>query len=231
MNKKSFNETLIKIGYPLTETQQGQFEAYRSFLQQENEKINLTALTSDEAIYEKHFVDCCLILDFLKDATSFGDVGSGAGFPGMVVAIMRPDISVTLIEPTMKRCRFLEDLSRLLKLDNVVVKNVRAEDFKAGFESFDVVSARAVAQLSILCEICLPLLKVGGKMIAMKSAQGQLEVNDASHALKTLQSEVVSIDQHILSDGSIRTNIEITKRNKISSKYPRSYAQIKKKPL
>lgn len=231
MTQLQFIKALQDKGYSLTDTQIQQFEQYRSFLQQENRKINLTALISDEDIYEKHFYDCCLILPLLKDATSFCDVGSGAGFPGVVIAIMRNDIEVTLVEPTQKRCHFLSKLIELCELDNVSVINKRSEDYTEGFEMFDVVSARAVANLSILLEICLPLLKIEGTMIAMKGALGQEEIKEAQHALKILKSHVEKVNIETLSDQSTRINISIKKMGKLSNKYPRPYAQIKKKPL
>ena len=231
MTQLQFIKALQDKGYSLTDTQIQQFEQYRSFLQQENKKINLTALISDEDIYEKHFYDCCLILPLLKDVTSFCDVGSGAGFPGVVIAIMRNDIEVTLVEPTQKRCHFLSKLIELCELDNVSVINKRSEDYTEGFEMFDVVSARAVANLSILLEICLPLLKIEGTMIAMKGALGQEEIKEAQHALKILKSHVEKVNIETLSDQSTRINISIKKMGKLSNKYPRPYAQIKKKPL
>lgn len=231
MTPKQFIEALHQLGYLISDTQISQFDKYRSFLQQENQKINLTALISNEDIYEKHFYDCSLILPLLDNIRSFCDVGSGAGFPGVVIAIVRPDIQVTLLEPTLKRCRFLEALAQELDLRNITVVNQRAEEFTEGFEQFDGVSARAVAQLPILLEICLPLLKVGGLMIAMKGSQGESEAQLASNALKVLKASIEQIQSETLLDSSKRVNLCVRKQQATPKKYPRAYAQIKKNPL
>lgn len=232
MNRQSFKQALEKHSLYISEKQASQFEMYRSFLQDENQKINLTALISDEDIYEKHFYDCALIMPLIQEtARTFGDVGSGAGFPGVVVAILRPDLHVTLIEPTQKRCRFLEALIEKCELTNVTVFNQRAEESSNLFNHFDIVSARAVANMSILLELCIPLVKTGGHMIAMKGPQGLDELKACETALKKLHSTPIKYDEITLSDDSKRINILIHKEKTTPTKYPRPYPQIKKNPL
>lgn len=222
----------FKDRFGLSETQREQFEAYAHFLIEQNKVMNLTAITEYDEIFEKHFVDSLLINEYLDGFQTFCDVGSGAGFPGMVLAIKNPDISFTLVEPTLKKCHFLNDVIDLLKLNNVEIVNKRAEDYvKTHREHFDVVSARAVAQLNILSELCLPLVRVDGIFIAMKGQKGEQELEEAQNALSTLGGEVLESKMSMLSDDSLRYNIVIKKVKKSPVKYPRNYGQIKKNPL
>ena len=222
----------FKNRFQLSETQRQQFEAYAHFLIEQNKVMNLTAITNYDEIFEKHFIDSLLINEYLEGFQTFCDVGSGAGFPGMVLAIKNPDMQFTLVEPTLKRCNFLNDVIHLLKLKNVEVINERAEDYvKTHREYFDVVSARAVAQLNILSELCLPLVKVDGIFIAMKGQKGEQELQEAQKAISTLGGEVLESKLSMLSDDSLRYNIVIKKIKKSPVKYPRNYGQIKKNPL
>lgn len=225
---------LIKLLEPfnLNSDQHNQLRQYADFLSQQNKVMNLTAIDDFDEIIEKHFVDSLLISDLINDSSNFCDVGSGAGFPGMVLAIAHPDKEFTLVEPTKKRCNFLNDVINLLNLENVKVVNARAEEFvKEARESFDVVSARAVANLVMLSELCLPLVKVNGLFIAMKGQKGLEEVKEAQYAIKVLGAQVESTLKSVLSDGSLRYNIVIKKIKPTPSKYPRVFGQIKKSPL
>lgn len=218
--------------FKLTDKQLNQLRTYAQFLNEKNKVMNLTAIDDLEGITEKHFVDSLLIGEFLSDAKTFCDVGSGAGFPGVVLAIAYPQIEFTLVEPTKKRCYFLNDLSNLINLTNVTVVNARAEDYvKEMREQFDVVSARAVANMVVLSELCLPLVKVGGQFIAMKGQKGLEEVDQAQFAIKTLGGEVLNSQKSMLRDGSLRYNVVVRKVNPTPLKYPRAYGQIKKNPL
>lgn len=226
--------TLEQLGklYGLNENQIKQYQQYAQFLIEQNKVMNLTAITEFDEVVEKHFHDSLLINHLIEKAESFCDVGSGAGFPGMVLAIKNPDKQFSLVEPTLKRCHFLNDVIRLLGLSNVQVFNERAEDFaKETRESFDVVSARAVANLTMLSELCLPLVKVGGTFITMKGQKGLEELEEAKFAIKTLGGQVIETQMSVLSDESLRYNIVIQKREKTPKKYPRNFSQIKKNPL
>ena len=208
------------------------FEAYLSLLQEWNQKINLTAITETGGIIEKHFYDCILPLTVKEIHGKVADVGSGAGFPGIVWKIVRPDLDVTLIEPTGKRCTFLNEVIDQLHLKNIRVVNERAEDHaKNHREEYDVVTARAVANLRILSELCVPLVKVNGLFIAMKGMHGEEEAADSQHAMKELGAVQESSQETSLENGDHRVNLFYRKANETPSRYPRNYGQIKKKPL
>lgn len=226
----NFEEKLAPFG--LTTQQIQHYQEYAQLLIQQNKVMNLTAIDDVDGILEKHFVDCLLIKEELSHVQTFGDVGSGAGFPGLVLAIACPEIEFTLIEPTKKRCNFLEWVVNHLKLTNVTIINGRAEDVvKELRESFDIVSARAVANLTMLSELCLPLVKVKGRFIAMKGSKALEEVEEAQTAIKILGGRVDNCKKSMLSDGSLRYNVIIQKIKKTPLGYPRMYAQIKKNPI
>ena len=230
MKVEDFRQTLTSMKYNLSDLQSAQLQSYCELLQEWNRKMNLTAIYETEEVYEKHFLDCICALN--KEVQgSVLDVGSGAGFPGLVWKIMHPDLSVTLLEPTQKRCRFLSEVINQLHLEDIEVVNQRAEDFvKEQREAFDIVTARAVADLAVLSELCLPLLRVGGIFIAMKGSNAEEEIKRAESAIKVLGAEIEYIDNRILPFGE-RNNIVIRKRKETSKKYPRRYDQIKKRPL
>ena len=208
------------------------FYAYMSLLQEWNEKINLTALTSEEDVLEKHFVDSLIIHKYLGTSKTVCDVGTGAGFPGVVLAMINKDIKVTLVEPIKKRCVFLNELITELKLNNVEVVNKRAEDFAStNRESYDFVCARAVANLQILSELCLPLVKVDGIFLAMKGGNASQEIEDSQKAIDLLGGKIEFINEDKLPNQDLRNNILIRKIKKTPSKYPRVFAKIKKNPL
>lgn len=216
----------------LSDNQLQQFDSYAQFLIEENEKINLTAITKYEDILEKHFYDCLLIEPFINPNSTLCDVGSGAGFPGVVLAIARPDIQVSCFEPLKKRCHFLEQLTSRLGCQNVQVVNVRAEEAVVYRESFDVVTARAVANLSILLELCAPLVKLEGSFIAMKGRNGLDELAAAKNAISQLGliTEKI-IETSLISESEKRLNLMMKRIKPCAKQYPRKFAQIKKKPL
>lgn len=181
---------------------------------------------------EKHFYDCLLALSQVNPGNDAADVGTGAGFPGLVFKIARPNLRMTLIEPTEKRCRFLEEVIAQLKLSQVQVVNARAEEYAAAHrESFDLVTARAVANLPVLAELCMPLVKTGGIFLAMKGARGREEAAEGAFAVKQLGGEIQEIREGHLSDGDARISLIIRKQSRTPQQYPRPYARIKKKPL
>ena len=230
MTIENFRTSLTSSGYHLNEIQFGQLDTYCRLLQEWNQKMNLTAITETEEVYEKHFLDCILALND-KVGGSVIDVGSGAGFPGLVWKIVRPELKVTLLEPTQKRCRFLSEVISQLDLKDIEVISKRAEDHvRERRETYDTVTARAVANMNVLSELCLPLVKVGGHFIAMKGAAGEEELQSAEKAISLLGGTVQSAEKKEL-NGAVRYNITIQKDRKTPDRYPRRYDQIKKKTL
>lgn len=212
-------------------TQWRQLERYASFLHEKNQVMNLTAIDDLEGIYEKHFYDSLLMLSTLDDFETLCDLGTGAGFPGVVVAILYPHRKITLVEPLKKRCIFLQELLEKLELENVQIINRRGEDLKEYREYFDIVVARAVSSLNILIELGLPLVKVGGYLVAMKAAQALEEIKLANAALHQCGGRLLEPNPQYLLDKSIRYNLKIEKIKKTPTQYPRRYSQIKSKPL
>ncbi|MBR3674650.1 MAG: 16S rRNA (guanine(527)-N(7))-methyltransferase RsmG [Bacilli bacterium] len=208
------------------------FKKYASLLKEWNEKMNLTAITDEPEIVEKHFYDCLLPTDHdLLDDKLICDLGTGAGFPGMVWAIAYPKCVVTLVDATGKKCMFLNEVIKELNLTNAFVVNSRGEDLDMR-EHFDIVTARAVAPLNILLEVCVPLIKEKGLMIAMKGAKGKEELADAKKAIQKLYLKVININEQALpNDEGVRYNIILKKEKKTEKRYPRSWADIQKKPL
>lgn len=210
-------------------------DEYLHLLMEWNERFNLTSIKTEGDIIEKHFYDCLLAADssLLNEGKKVADLGSGAGFPGLVWAICFPEASYTLIEATKKKCTFLEEVTHVLKLDNVTVINGRVEELPSNFkESFDVVTARAVAELRILVELALPLLKINGTFVAMKGTHGEFELGNAEKACKTLGVSKTSISFSSLpNDDGERCNIYLFKGRKTDKRYPRKYSDIVKKPL
>lgn len=208
------------------------FKMYAALLKEWNEKINLTAITDEPEIVEKHFYDCLIPTNHdLLDDKLICDLGTGAGFPGMVWAIAYPKSVVTLVDATGKKCMFLREVASKLNLTNVFVVNSRGEDLNSR-EHFDIVTARAVAPLNILLEVCVPLVKEKGLMIAMKGAKANEELAASKKAIERLSLRVLKIEESILpNEESKRYNIIFKKEKKTEKKYPRSWAEIQKKPL
>lgn len=230
MNKQQFQDQCKTLGITIDERQCAQFETYMKCLIEWNEKMNLTAITEEEEIWEKHFYDS--IVPFANlEFQSLCDVGSGAGFPGIPVKIVNPSISLTIIEPLQKRCRFLQEVVEQLQLDNVQIICARAEDHaKDHRESFDVVSARAVARLPILLELCVPFVKINGMMVALKGKQGQEEFAEAQEAMRVLGIECIKEETFDVGPAK-RINYYFKKVRSTPKKYPRVYGQIKKRPI
>lgn len=231
MNMQEFQMLCEAKNISISEHQFEQLSRYAQLLQEWNEKINLTAITGLEDIFIKHFYDSLLIAPYCYDAKTLCDVGSGAGFPGLVLKIALPDLNITLVEPTLKRVNFMNLVISELKLENITVFNRRMEDCVELKESFDIVTARAVAALPVLSELCLPFVNIGGYFIAMKGSSGEEELEVSKNALKILGGKVSLINKETLRDGSARINMLIQKVSVSPSKYPRAYAQIKKKAL
>ncbi len=218
-------------GIRITDRQAAQFACYADLLTEWNQRMNLTAISDVDAIYEKHFLDSLLPA---WDCKLFGrvcDVGSGAGFPAIPLKIMYPDLEIVIIEPLGKRITFLSALCKELDI-SVELVNERAEDYaKTHREVFDFVMARAVANLPMLGELCLPLVRKKGKWIAMKGANALVEKQQGEHAVKTLGAQFVRAYERELSDGSKRINLVYEKVKATPKQYPRPFVQIKKHPL
>ena len=234
MNFKEMQSLLLEKGIKVTDEMIIKFQKYLDLLMEWNQKINLTALKTEEEIIEKHFYDSLLMAEEIKfDDQSLLDVGTGAGFPGIPLKIVFEDLFVTLLEPTLKRVNFLDIVIKELGLKKIVTINKRAEDYVKDARSYyDLVTARAVSRLNMLLELCMPLVKVDGLFLAMKGSKGEEEIQESINALKILNGEIIKIQKtKLFTDNDERMNIFIKKTDEISMKYPRAYGQIKKSPL
>lgn len=232
MTKDEFINKLNKEGINITDKQMSQLDEYASFLKEYNEKINLTAITEYEDVLDKHFYDSLLLSLDKNLKGTLVDVGTGAGFPGVVLKIVYPELKVTLIEPIKKRCVFLEKLIEKLELKDIEVINTRGEDYSLNNrEKFDYVTARAVSNLNMLIEVCGALVRLNGYFIALRGSQGNDEISEASKAIHEMGFSVDEIDEYNLSDGSKRVIGYLKKSAPTPKKFPRQYSIIKKNPL
>lgn len=222
LNKRNIN---------LTQKQVDQLETYAQFLSWYNEKINLTAITEHDEIIDKHFFDSILLVDRKIEGTLV-DVGTGAGFPGVVLKIVLPTLKVILVEPIKKRCVFLQELINKLELKDIEIVNERGEDYSLKHrEEFEYVTARAVTNLNALIEICGSLVKVNGYFICLRGKDGKAEIDNAKKAIDLMGFEIESIKEDHLFDGSIRIISYFKKVKKTNKKYPRKYSIIKAQSL
>ena len=213
-----------------------QFVSLTEFLLEENEKYNLTAITEPSKIILNHYADCAALAAILPKGASVADVGCGAGFPTLPIAILRPDIKILGIDSTAKRIAYVNMAAEKIGLKNVTAITERAEDVGKSElrESFDVVTARAVANMRVLAELCIPLVKIGGKMIAMKGKNAEFELTEAKRAIATLGGKAAAVESiTLVSDQEELSHplIVINKISKTPAVYPRPFAQISKKPL
>lgn len=214
-----------QLGIELTQEQVEQFERYMVLLLEYNQKFNLTAITEQNEIVTKHFLDSLTCISHIPQGSKIADVGSGAGFPGLAIKIARPDVKLTLLDSLNKRIGFLRTVADELGLANVECIHIRAED--AGKtptlrEGFDIVTARAVAAMNVLSEYCMPLVRVGGHMLAMKGRDSKEELEEAMPLMKQLGSGKIEVYQYTLPDTDITHSIiQIEKREKTPKNYPR----------
>ena len=227
ISNAAFVQLMQQINLPSAAAEYDRFALYCTQLQEWNQRMNLTAITDDEGVAEKHFADSLLPLTMvqLPIGASLVDVGSGAGFPGLPMALARPDLRVTFLDSLQKRLTFLAQLTQMLGVPAAML-HARAEDAgqdKAYREQFDVATARAVANLNALAEYCLPLVKVGGLFLALKGAAGEEELAAAQGAITKLGGRVEAIHRYALPSGDARVLIVIRKEHPTPPQYRRPH--------
>ena len=243
IDKKSFTSSITKVfaangmSSLLSLDKMEKFYTLTVRMLEENEKYNLTAIKEPDKIILNHYADCATLSARLKKGASIIDVGCGAGFPTLPLAIIRPDLKILAVDSTVKRVNYVDETAKMLSLDNVTAVTMRAEDGGKSpeyREKFDYATARAVAELRVLCELTLPFVKVGGQLIAMKGKNAEFELSSAKKAIATLGGRNTVCDMiNLKGDGEVLTHplIIIDKKEKTPSAYPRPFAQISKKPL
>lgn len=227
-------EGFRELGLPLDETALRRYRIYYENLEETNRVMNLTAITGEEDVARLHFLDCAALLQLADlQGKTLVDVGTGAGFPGLALKIACPELKLTLLDSLDKRIGFLRDTCEKLDFADVRCLHARAEEIPDGLrESFDCASARAVARLNVLCELCLPYVRPGGAFLAMKGPELREEIREAYVALKALGGTVEkTLDYTIPGTDVTHSAVLIRKTGPTPARYPRRWAQIKKKPL
>lgn len=227
------NEHILEKDYGLSQEQLNKFEKFCDFLLENNKRFNLTAIRERDAVYVKHFLDSLKGLEFFSEDCKILEVGSGGGFPSVPLKIANPNFNLTLVEATGKKCVYLKQVKELLGFENFEVINSRCEELvNQGFrEKFDVVTARAVASLNVLLELCVPFLKVGAKCVFYKN-YSLSEIDESQNALTKLGCKIVSVNEYTLySESEKRCILIIQKISKTPEVYPREYKKILKNPL
>lgn len=226
---------LKKIDIELSKKQIEQFYTYMNLLLEWNEKINLTAITEPEEVILKHFVDSLTISAYIKKGSKLVDMGTGAGFPGIPLKILRDDIEITLVDSLNKRINFLNEVIKELELREISTVHARAEEFgqnKKYREKFDIATSRAVANLSTLSEYLVPLVKLEGKIICMKGSEVKEEVENAKNAIKILGGKIEKEESFNLPNSDMKRNLVIIKKIKNTpAKYPRKPGTPAKEPI
>lgn len=233
MHKEEFIKALEDLGISINEVQLNQLKEYYNLLIEYNTHTNLTRITEEKDVYLKHFYDSLTICKVINlNNQELLDIGTGAGFPGLVLKIVFPHLKVTLVDSLNKRIIFLNSVIKKLGLTDIKAIHERAETYiKDNREKYDIVTSRAVANLNLLSELCLPYVKIGGYFISMK-ADIKDEIASSLNAIKTLGGVIKEIKEFKLpKENSLRTLVKIEKTVKTSVKYPRKFNEIKKKPL
>ena len=238
-NEKELQEYFKKlakdINVEINDEEINKFSFYMDLLLEWNEKINLTAITEKNEIILKHFIDSLTICKYIKEEDKIADVGTGAGFPGIPLAIMKNKNEVILVDSLNKRINFLNEVIKRIELENVMAIHSRAEDLgkdKKYREKFDIVTSRAVANLTVLVEYLLPLVDVGGYCICMKGPNIEEELNQSKFAIRTLGGKIEKVEKIILPDSDFERNIVIIKKEQYTDKrYPRKAGMPLKNPL
>lgn len=233
IDKNRLEAKCAALGIALTGSMLDALDQYAEILVEYNQKVNLTAITDPEGIEDKHFADSLLLANLPETAGKLVDVGTGAGFPGVVAKIFKPELQLTLMEPTGKRVEFLKYVCAQLGLSGVEFAKERAEEAarKVWREQFDVATARGVAALPMLSEYCLPLVKVGGVFLAMKGPGAAEELAESGAALKKLGGKGSGVAEFHLPGGDVRNIIRIKKISQTPPAYPRNGGKIAKSPL
>lgn len=233
MNKDEFVSSLKELNINLTDKQLRDLDTYYKMLIDYNSHTNLTRITEEKEVYLKHFYDSLTIVKMIiLDNQTLLDVGTGAGFPGLVLKIVFPNLKVTLVDSLNKRINFLNLVIEKLQLKDVKAIHARAEEYALkNRETFDIVTSRAVANLNMLSELCIPMVKLSGCFISMK-ADAKNEINCSKKAIETLGGVIKDVVIFSLPfNAGVRTLIKAVKKVKTSVKYPRKFNEIKKKPL
>lgn len=231
------NSACNDVGIEFNKSKYDIFMKYKSMIQEWNKKVNLTAITEDEDIIKKHFIDCIKIYKFdkFKELNKIIDIGTGAGFPGIPIKIVQEEKEVVLLDSLNKRIKFLDEVSKELKLENIKSLHGRAEDYaqKEEFrEKFDGAVSRAVANISVLSEFCLPYIKVGGYFIAMKGPNVSEEIEEGRRAIELLGGKLQEVIQVEVEESDLKHNLVVIKKIKrTNNKYPRKAGMVTKKPL
>ena len=221
------------LSLPLDESALSRYRRYAELLAEKNAVMNLTAIEGEENVARLHFLDCAALLaSFDLAGKRVIDVGSGAGFPGLALKIACPTMDLTLLESLEKRVAFLRECCEALELPEVECLRARAEEAIEARGAYDVACSRAVARLRLLCELCLPLVKVGGLFLAMKGTDCAEEIDEARHAIDLLGGRLEGVTEYAIPGTEIRhAVVAIRKVAETPARYPRTWAQIKKKPL
>lgn len=232
--KEILAEGFAELGLTPDERAFERYEKYCEYLEEKNKVMNLTAITGETEVARLHFLDSAALLKYVKtEGRKVIDVGTGAGFPGLAMKIAQPDMELTLLDSLNKRIAFLSETCELLELSGVSCIHARAEEVPPEFrEGFDLAVSRAVSYLPQLCELCLPLVKVGGIFAAMKGPDCDGEVKASEEAIKKLGGKLVGVERYTVPGTDIRHGVVLVKKLFPTAKrYPRKWAQIKKQPL
>ena len=234
-NLEKFLKGLEELQIELSDNQIQQFIRYYEMLVEKNKVMNLTAITEFDEVIEKHFLDSLSLIKVydLKKEVSVMDMGTGAGFPGMPLRILEPNFDLTLLDSLGKRVDFLRETADAMGLRRVRCVHARAEEFvRKHREQFDIATSRAVAQLNVLCELTLPLVKVGGVFLAMKSVESDPELQEARSAIAQLGGAVEDVTDYTIPGTEVTHRVvRIRKERPTPAGFPRAFARIKKAPL
>ena len=232
MTEAEFIKEAKLYGVELNQKQLDAFAVYASLLAEWNEKMNLTAITEVGEVYEKHFLDCLIpAKKFSFEGKSLLDLGSGAGFPGMAIAIAFPSCHVSLLDATEKKFSFLKEVKEKLGLDNVTFCLSRAEEFSKGRGKYDVVTSRGFAALRVFVEVAAPLAKVGGTILALKGARADEELVEAKGIISKTSLTLSDRLSAVLPCGEKREILYFKKKEKTPSRFPRSWGEIKNRKI
>jgi len=231
------NEASNNEGLEFNEKKYNQFMEYKSLIKEWNEKVNLTAIKEDGEIVKKHFIDSMKVFKFdqLKNAENVIDIGTGGGFPGIPMKIIKPEINVVLLDSLNKRINFLNEVIKSLELKNIKAIHGRAEDFaqEAQYrEKFDIAVSRAVANLTVLSEYCIPYVKLGGYFVAMKGPAVEEEIKLSKNAIRMLGGRIEHIEKVHIEGSDLNHNLVIISKIALThKKYPRKAGMVTKDPL